>query len=102
MSIIKDILRDERDRLSSLEYQIKEEILSLPKGSLSRKKRSNRFFLYLAYREGDKVIFKYVGKENSPEVRSLEEGIRRRRKLEKRLREIKVSLKEIKRGLNEG
>lgn len=101
MSIVKDILRDERDRLSLLKNQIDNEIASLPKGSLSRKKRSNRFFFYLVYREGDKVIFKYVGKENSPEVEALEKDIKKRRKLEQRLREIKVALKDIRRGLSE-
>ena len=101
MSIVKDILKDEKDRLVLLKGQIEKQILSLPKGSLSRKKRSNRFFYYLAYRKGDRVIFKYVGKENSPEIKSLEEDIKKRRKLEKRLRELKADLKDIKRGLGE-
>jgi hypothetical protein len=101
MSIVKDILRDERNRLVLLKDQIEEQILSLPKGSLSRKKRNNRFYYYLAYRKGDKVIFKYVGKDNSPEIASLEQDIKKRRKLEKRLREIKADLKDIKRGLGE-
>ena len=101
MSIVKDILRDERNRLILLKDQIEEKILSLPKGSLSRKKRSNRFYYYLAYRKGDKVIFKYVGKDSSPEIASLDKDIKKRRKLEKRLREIKADLKDINRGLGE-
>ncbi len=101
MSIVKEILRDERERLRLLKDQIEDEILSLPKGSLSRKVRSNRFYYYLAYREGDKIIFRYIGKENSSKVESLENDIRKRRKLEKRLREIKAALKDIKRGLVE-
>ncbi|KQC10516.1 MAG: hypothetical protein APR54_11920 [Candidatus Cloacimonas sp. SDB] len=101
MSIVKNILRDEKNRLVLLKDQIEEQILSLPKGSLSRKKRSNRFYCYLAYRKGDKVIFKYLGKDNSPEIASLEKDIKKRRKLEKRLREIKADLKDIKRGLGE-
>jgi hypothetical protein len=101
MSIIKDILRDERDRLILLRDQIGEQILSLPKGSLSRKKRNNHNYYYLAFRKGEKVVFKYIGKEKSPEVESFEKEIKQRRKLEKRLREIKASLKEIKRGLGE-
>ena len=101
MSIVKDILRDERDRLNLLKDQIGKQIISLPKGSLSRKKRSNRYYYYLAFRKEAKVVFKYVGKENSPEINFLENDIKQRRKLEKRLREIKVSLKDIKRGLGE-
>ena len=101
MSIIKDILKDEKERLILLKNQIEEQISSLPKGSLSKKRRSNRFFYYLAYREGRKVIFKYVGKENSSRVISLNEDIQKRRKFEKRLRDIKRDLKDINRGLGE-
>lgn len=101
MSIVKDILRDERDRLVLLKEQIEDHIASLPRGSLSRKKRGNKIYYYLAYREGGKVIFKYAGKENSPEIESLAKDIQQRRKLEKRLRDIEVSLKDVKRGLGE-
>ena len=101
MSIIKDILKDEKERLILLRNQIEEQISSLPKGSLSKKRRNNRYFYYLAYREGRKVIFKYVGKENSSQVISLDEDIQKRRKFEKRLRDIKRDLKDINRGLGE-
>ncbi|MCK4695670.1 MAG: hypothetical protein KAT74_07895 [Candidatus Cloacimonetes bacterium] len=101
MSIVKDILKDEKERLIILKNQIEEQIVSLPKGSLSKKKRSNKWYFYLAYRDGKKIIFKYVGKENSSKVISLDKAICKRRKLEKRLRDIKKDLKDIKRGLGE-
>ena len=101
MSIIKDILKDEKERLILLRNQIEEQISFLPKGSLSKKRRNNRYFYYLAYRKGRKVIFKYVGKENSSQVISIDEDIQKRRKLEKRLRDIKRDLKDINRGLGE-
>lgn len=101
MSIIKDILKDEKERLILLRNQIEEQISSLPKGSLSKKRRNNHFYYYLAYRKGRKVIFKYVGKENSSQVISLDEDIQKRRKFEKRLRDIKRDLKDINRGLGE-
>jgi len=101
MSIVKDILKDEKKRLIVLKDQIEEQIASLPKGSLSKKKRGNKWYYYLAYRDGKKVVFKYVCKENAPEVISLDKAIRKRKKLEKRLRDIKKDLKDIKRGLGE-
>ena len=82
MSIVKDILREEKNRLVILKDQIEKQISSLPKGSLSRKKRSSGWFYYLAYRDGKKIVFKYVGKENSPQVIAFEEAIQKRRKLE--------------------
>ena len=101
MSNVKDILKDEKERLIILKNQIEEQIASLPKGSLSKKKRSNRLYYYLAYRDGKRVIFKYVGKENALEVIFLDKAIRKRRKIEKRLRDIKKDFKDIKRGLGE-
>ena len=101
MSIIKDILNDEKNRLINLRKQLIEEIAKLPKGSISKKKRSSGFFCYQAYREGEKIIFKYIGKENSPKVIALNEVIKKRKKLEKRLKEIKHNLREVERGLGE-
>ncbi len=101
MSIVKDILREEKNRLVILKDQIEKQISSLPKGSLSRKKRSSGWFYYLAYRDSEKIIFKYIGKENSPKVIALVDAIKKRRKLEKRLIEIKSNLRDIKRGLGE-
>jgi hypothetical protein len=101
MSIVKDILKDEKERLNLLKKQLEKQISPLPKGSLSKKRRNNRFYYYLAYRKGRKVIFKYVGKEKSSQVISLKEDIQKRRKLEKRLRSIKRDLKEINRGIGE-
>ncbi|MBC8415420.1 MAG: hypothetical protein H8E11_03220 [Candidatus Cloacimonetes bacterium] len=95
MSIVKDILREEKNRLVILKEQVEKQISSLPKGSLSRKKRSSGWFYYLAYRESEKIIFKYIGKENSPQVKAFVDAINNRKKLEKRLREIKKNLKEI-------
>ncbi|MDO9577553.1 MAG: hypothetical protein Q7J16_06670 [Candidatus Cloacimonadales bacterium] len=101
MSILKDILKDEKERLSILQVQLENQIAVLAKGSLSKKKRGEHWYFYLAYREGARVIFKYVGKENSLQVNSLNEEIRKRKKLELKLQNIKNDLKDIVRGLGE-
>ncbi len=101
MSIVRDILNEEKKRLLELKDNIENQIGSLPKGSLSKKKRGNNWFVYLAYREEQKVKFKYIGKDKSDRVLSINDSIIKRKKLEEKLKNIKLDLKEVKRGLSE-
>jgi len=99
MSIVQDILFDEKKRLEDLLRKYIEEFAKFPKGSLSRKLRGNRYYVYLAYRKGNKVIFKYIGKEDSDKVKELEERIQERKKLENKIKKVKSDLAEVKMGL---
>jgi hypothetical protein len=101
MGIIKHILKEELERLEQLSLKYENEIAKLPKGSLSKKKRNKNIFVYLAYREKDKVKFKYLGKENSEAVLKIKEQIEQRQKYLDDLKKIKSDIKEIKRALNE-
>lgn len=101
MSIVKDILKEEMERLILLKKQMEKQISSLPNGSLSKKKRAHQYYYYLAYRKGNKVIFKYIGKENSSQVNSIKKDIKKRRKIQKKLKDINIDLKDIVRGLGE-
>jgi len=98
MSIVQDILKDEQKRLENLLYNFKKELSVFPKGSLSRKRRGNSFYVYRAYRKGDKVIFKYIGREDSDKVKNTKEQIQKRRELENKIKEVKSTLAEVKRG----
>jgi hypothetical protein len=99
MSIGQDILKDEQKRLKKLLHNYKKELSGFPNGSLSRKKRGNSSYVYLAYRKGNKVIFKYIGKEDSDKVKELEERIQERKKLENKIKKVKSDLAEVKMGL---
>jgi len=100
MSIVQDILKDEQKRLENLLRNFKKELSSFPKGSLSRKRRGNSFYVYRAYRKGDKVIFKYIGKEDSDKVKESEERIQERKKLENKIKKVKLDLAEVRKGLH--
>ncbi|MDP8241991.1 MAG: HNH endonuclease [Candidatus Celaenobacter antarcticus] len=63
--------------------KILEELKDLPsKGSIQPKKRGGRYYYYLAYRESDKVKFKYIGKERPFE---LEKKLKRSKLLKRKL-----------------
>lgn len=99
MSIVQDILKDEQKRLENLLHNYKKELSGFPKGSLSRKRRGNSFYVYQAYRKGNKVIFNYIGREDSDRVKKLEEQIQKRKKLENKIKKVKSDLIEVRRGL---
>jgi hypothetical protein len=101
MSIVRDILIEEKNRLIELQKQLNQKIDNLPKGSISRKKRGNIYYCYLAHREGKRIIFKYIGREKSLKVNELKEKINQRKQFEKRMKEAKQNLREVKRGLGE-
>jgi len=95
MSIVKDIIKEEYDRLISLLNDYNEDINKLPKGSISEKKIKNNFYYYLAYRKKDRVIFEYLGKKNSDKYIEIKKGLSERRKIKSEIDKIKQNIKEI-------
>ncbi|MGM0431376.1 MAG: hypothetical protein ACQEQU_01540 [Spirochaetota bacterium] len=99
MAMVFDILEEERKRLINLKEKYQRQISSLPKGSISCKKRWNREYIYLAYREADKIKFDYVGPVDSEAAQELTEKIDKRRELENKLQQVDKNLKDVERGL---
>jgi hypothetical protein len=100
MGVIGNILEEERERLSRLLERYRLEIEKLPKGSISRKMRKGRWYLYLAYRESERIKFQYLGKESSPKAQEIARQIQERRKYEKLFKQVKRDLKEIERAIH--
>jgi len=65
MGYLKGVLHEERKRLKALSGKYSSEIASLPRGCVSIKKRREIDYLYLAFRQGGKVNFKYIGRVSS-------------------------------------
>ena len=99
MSIIKHILGEELERLEKLLEKYRQEIDRLPKGSLAKKQRYGNNYIYLAYRDGKKVIFKYIGKESSDAVKDIKVLRKKRLKYLDLQRKIKEDISEIKRAI---
>ena len=99
MAIVFDVLEEERQRLQSLKQLYEKQIAELPRGSLSRKKRWNKEYVYRAFRESGRVKFEYVGPVGSEAAEEIGAQIKRRRGLEDKLKKVRENLKDVERGL---
>jgi len=97
MSVLKGILREEEKRLKALSRMYRSELRKLPKGSISLKKIRNGKYAYLAYRDGKRVRFDYLGNASSEAVKRLHVQIRERRKVESLMSQASENLREVER-----
>jgi len=100
MSIVFNILEEERERLNRLSQKYQAEIIKLPKGSISLKKRYHKYFAYLAFRQNNKVRFDYLGGRDDHRVLLLQEKIAKRKNYENKLRIVLHDLKEVAKALH--
>ena len=101
MSILQDILKEEKIRLTALKQKYEKELEKLPRGSLSKKLRNNKPYYYLAYRDGEKVKFQYIGKEDSEKLHILQKQVSKRHGLILKLKQVNEELKELSKSVNE-
>ena len=99
MSILRDVLVEERDRLKDLIKMYGKEIAKLPKGSLSIKKIRNGLYAYRAFREKYKVQFEYLGGAESERALKFKEKMESRRKFYSLLKDANKNLNEVERML---
>jgi hypothetical protein len=95
MGIINDVVKEEYQRLNELVNLYNQKIAAFPKGSISRKKRQDKVYYYLAYRDHSKVKFEYLGKEESEKYKEVSQKVAQRLRYEKKLKESMESLKEV-------
>ena len=100
MSVIKHILEEELKRLQSLEIKYRSELEKLPKGSISIKQRNKGAYFYWAYRNKEKIKFKYIGKEEPNEALNAIEQRAQRIKYAELLKKVQNDIKEIQRSVN--
>ena len=63
MNMIIDTILKEKTRIEYMLERYRKIIDELPKGSLSESNKNGQKYYYLKYREGKKVVTKYLGKE---------------------------------------
>ena len=98
MSVIKGVLKEELENSHNMLKRYQEEITKI-KGCLIRKKIGNRYYYYLAKREGKKVKFIYKG-PISEEIKKAYSGQRKMlNKYKELLLKSKKQIKFIMRAL---
>lgn len=90
------ISREEvRNEKMIIEYT--KELETLPRGKITPKTVNGKTYYYLYYRDGKKVISKYIGKDDDS-LTSIREGLTRRSQIEeimKKLKEEKAKIKKL-------
>lgn len=97
-NIIRDTLVEELERNERSQVLYEREISALPRGSVSVRMRRGRPYCYLKFRDGDKVVTKYVGPEDKVGD-DLRCSVERRRSLQDVLRRLKRERAFIERAL---
>lgn len=95
MSYIKNVVQEEHQRLQALCQKYRDKIDSLPRGTVSIKKRNKGEYLYLASRRDGKVKFDYIGSVGSEKARKIREQVKFRKDYEGKLKQIKADLRQI-------
>lgn len=82
--ILSTILQ-EKERINRMLTKYQEELGKLPKGTLSEKKVKQSTYFYLKYREGKKVISRYIPLKD---VEAVREQVEKRRHIETMIRSL--------------
>lgn len=75
----------EKERIDRMLAKYQEELGTLPKGTISEKKVKQSTYFYLKYREGKKVISRYIPQKDVDAVR---EQVEKRRHIETMIRSL--------------
>ncbi len=95
MSVLSALLLKEKNRNENMIAEYNRELEILVKGSIKPKKVKDKTYYYLTFREGDKVITKYIGKDNESLI-SIREQLARRKQVKEILKMLKEEKKQIK------
>ncbi len=97
--VIQAVLKDELDRNQRLISRYEKEIENLPKGSIFCRKIGNQEYLYLNYRDGKKVISKFLGKSDNFNSEELVFQLNKRKEYVQLVKKLKAEQKEITKAL---
>lgn len=96
MSILMEVFKEELERLDRQAIIYAQDLQELPKGYISKKIIRGNVSYYLQYREGKKIVSKYISIENLPKV---EVQVKRRKQLEVSLRRVREDQKKLRKVL---
>jgi len=93
--VIRGILEEEKERLVRLVKRYSTDLEDLPKGSLRIRELKGHKYAYLVYREGQKVVNKYLGNASRKDVQELQERVEKAKTIRQLKKDAMASIKEI-------
>jgi hypothetical protein len=94
MAVLKEMFKEEKERLIKMRKLYLDKTKKLPKGSIIFKKRGNKEYPYLIYRIGEKVKTDYL-KMSVDELKEIQFRIKKRKKYLNLVREINKDLRAL-------
>lgn len=85
LNLILSTILQEKERIDRMLAKYQEELGTLPKGTISEKKVKQSTYFYLKYREGKKVISRYIPQKDVDAVR---EQVEKRKHIETMIRSL--------------
>ena len=95
MSVFMKLIIREEVRIEKMLSEYIKELKSLPKGKITPKIVNGKTYYYLYYRDGKKVVSKYIGKD-CEKLTSISDQLTRRRQIEEIIRKLEEEKKKIK------
>ena len=96
MSLIQNIIKEEKERMEELVKFYEEKISKLPKGSILVQNISGHEYAYLRYRDSGRHCTDYIGRADSEKVKELDKMIKERKEIEGLLKDAKRNYREVK------
>lgn len=97
MSILKDVLNDEHERLLRLHSNYKKEYDHVKKGVVVNKKIKGKEYPYLQWRSSDKVNCKYIPKSS---LEMVKKEIEKRKKIKAAIIRVNGEIRNIEKALS--
>lgn len=89
MNMILTTIIQEKQRIEYMRERYQEELSRLPKGTISEKKSGEKVYYYLKYRDGGKVVSRYISKSAIDEVRA---QVEKRKHIEAMIKSLQEEL----------
>mgnify|MGYP000241705794 CR=1 FL=1 len=85
LNLILSTVMQEKQRIDYMLSRYQEEFDRLPKGTISEKVTNGKTYYYLKYRDGKKVVSKYISKK---EIDAVRQQIEKRRHIEAMMKSL--------------
>ncbi len=98
LNLILHTVAQEKQRIEYMLMKYQNELSSFPRGTISEKTVGERTYYYLKYRDGKKIVSKYISKKEIENVRALVERRRHIEAMVKSLQEEKAIADKVLEG----